>query len=86
MSGRFGVFNPLQKWKAGEFPADAIVFVSLNEWTTSGEVITISSSLATESEIDFAVDRLKEDLETARRNAKRILNAQREKIRSTKGA
>lgn len=86
MPGQFGVFNPLHKWKTGDLPADAVVFVALNEWSTNEDIVTLSASLASDTEIDFAIDRLKEDLEKVRREAKRTLNTQREKIRSSKGA
>jgi hypothetical protein len=84
MSGTIGILNPLQGWKAGDLPADPVVIVVLNEWgTTSDNRMTISASLATDTEIDFAIDRLTKDLELVRREAKRVLKSQTEKIRNS---
>ena len=85
MSGRFGVFNPFQKWKKSDLPFDPTVTVALNQWGTNHGVVTISASLASDTEIDFAIDQLKKDLESARKEAKRVLKSQREKIRSPIG-
>ncbi len=84
MSAAFLILNPFQKWKKGDLPCDPTVSIALKQWGTSkdGNII-ISASLATDSEIDYAVDQLKKDLELARKNAKRILKSQREKIRSS---
>lgn len=84
MLGKFGVYNPFGKWKKGDDPCDPTVALKLKEpiFTVSDGSITISALLATSSEIDFAVDQLQKDLEAARKEAKRILKAQQEKIRS----
>ncbi len=81
MSGQFGVINPFQKWKKGDLPFDPIVTIALNQWGTKDGIVTISASLASDSEIDFAIDQLKNDLESARKEAKRVLKNQREKVR-----
>ena len=85
MSGKFGVFNPFQKWKKGDLPCDPTVTIALNQWGTNDGVVTISASLASDTEIDFAIDQLKKDLESASKEAKRVLKSQREKIRSSFG-
>ena len=85
MSGKFGVFNPFQKWKKGDLPCDPTVTIALNQWGTNDGVVTISESLASDTEIDFAIDQLKKNLESARKEAKRVLKSQREKIRSSFG-
>lgn len=84
MSGKFGIFNPFHKWKKGDFPCDPIVNVVLNEWGTKADGrISISASLSTDSEIDYTIDRLQKNLESTRKNAKRVLKVHREKIRSS---
>lgn len=80
MSGRFGIFNPFQKWKKGDLPYDPTVTIILKEWGTNNGMITVSMSLASDTEIDFAIDLLKKDLETTRNDAKRQLKSQREKL------
>jgi hypothetical protein len=81
MNGQFGVLNPFQKWKKGDLPCDPTVTVILNQCGMNEGITTISASLASDTEIDFAIDQLKRDLESARKVAKRILKDQREKIR-----
>lgn len=85
MSGKFRVFNPFQKWKKGDLPCDPTVTIALNQWGTNDGIVTISASLATNTEIDFAIDQLKKDLESARNEAKRVLKVQRDKIRLSTG-
>ena len=84
MPGKFGVFNPFQKWKKGDLPGDPTVSVVLNEYSTSEEgIVSISSTLATDSEIDYTIDELQKNLESVRKEAKRVLKAQKEKIRAS---
>ena len=81
MSGNFGVFNPLRTWKSGDLPVDPFVNIILNEYGKQDDgLISVTANLATDSEIDYAVDRLRDHLEKARGEAKRVLKAQREKI------
>lgn len=61
-------------------PCDPTVSISSNEWGVKDNVIEISASLASDSEIDFAIDQLKSDIELVRKKAKRVLKSQREKI------
>ena len=84
MSGKFQVLNPYRRWKIGDFPCDPTVTIALNQWgTTSDGVITISGTLASDTEIDFTINQLKNDLEAVGKDAKRILKSQRAKIRSS---
>ena len=83
MSGRFGI--SYQEWKKGDLPHDPAVSIVLNEWSTINGLITISMSLASDTEIDFAIDQLKADLEVARKKAKSRIKYQREKIRNSIG-
>jgi hypothetical protein len=82
MSGKFGVLNPSSKWKKGDLPCDPVMYISLNSSGTKDGNVIITGSLASEGEIDYAINKLKGDLELARKEAKRKLKAQRTKIRS----
>lgn len=84
MPGKFGVFNPFEKWKKGDAPCDPTVALKLKGpvFIDGDGSIMISALLATDSEIDFAVEQLQKNLEAARKEAKRILKVQQEKIRS----
>ncbi|MDT7848121.1 hypothetical protein Q9292_00760 [Methylophilus sp. VKM B-3414] len=83
MSGKFGVLNPFHKWKKGDLPGDPTVSIVLNEYVTYEEGIIISATLATDSEIDYAIDGLQKSLESARKEAKRMLKAQKDKIHAS---
>ena len=85
MSGRFGVINPFQKWKKGDLPCDPTVTISLNQWGMKDDIVTISATLASDSEIDFAIDQLRNDIESVRKEAKRVLKSQRARIQSSIG-
>lgn len=83
MSGKFGVFNPLKKWKSGDLPLDPTVNIVLNEiFKTNEGDICLTSSLATDDEIDFAIKELKRNLDSVAKQAKQTLKKQCEKIRS----
>ena len=83
MSEVFSVLNPYQKWKKGDLPCDPTITIVLKQWGFDDDVVKISATLAADSEIDFAIDRLKNNLELVRKEAKRVLKRQREKIRSS---
>ncbi len=84
MSGKFGVFNPFRDWKKGDLPCDTHVTLVVNELNPENDGrIRMTPNLATDSEIDYEIDQMKKDLESVRKEAKRVLKAQREKIRSS---
>lgn len=83
MSGQFCVINPFKIWKKGDLPCDPHVILALSQWGTKDNIIIIPGTHASDSEVDFAIDRLKNDLETVRKEAKRILKSQRDKMKST---
>ena len=84
MAGKFGVFNPFKTWKNGDLPGDPTVSIILNESGTSDDgVISISVTLVTDSEIDYAINELQKNLESVRKEAKRVLKLQKEKIRAS---
>ncbi len=86
MSGQFGIINPFRNWKIGDLPCDPTITVVLKEWSMIDAFVTVSASLASDSEIDSAIDRLMKDLESTRSEAKRVLKAQQEKIRQSIGS
>ena len=82
MHRKFDVYNPLSQWKKGDMPGDPTLFLILmGHGALKGGLVAVTHSLASDEEIDFAVDDLIKDLEGALNKAKRVLNAQRIKIR-----
>jgi len=77
MKGIFSVVGVLDAWKKGDLPDNQKVSIILNSHSIlcKGE-LAISELLATDEEVDFAVDRVIKDLETVRKKAK-------EKIKNT---
>ena len=85
MSVKFGIINPFKKWKKGDLPRDPTVSLILKEGyfsNTDGD-ICVSATLASDYEIDYAVDQLQKNLESVRKEAKRVLKTQRDKIRTS---
>lgn len=84
MPRKFGVFNPLRGWKKGDVPNDPTVSIILAEgyFSNSAGEICISTTLTSDSEIDYAVDQLLENLEAVRKEAKQVLKVQRNKMHS----
>jgi len=83
MPKNFAVFNPLRAWKEGDLPSDPTVTIVLNEISRNQEErIAISQELADDKEIDSAIDDLQKELETVRKEAKRVLNTQKKKLGS----
>jgi hypothetical protein len=82
MSAKFGVFNPFRGWKRGDFPMDPTVEIVVHgaQKREDGRV-SLTATLASDEEIDYTVDELRQSLESARREAKRTLKKQRDKIR-----
>lgn len=81
MIGKFGILNPFSKWKKGDLPCDPFVYISLNSHNEKDGHIILTGSLAHDDEIDYAIEKLKYDLEQARKEAKKILKHEREKIK-----
>lgn len=79
MNGKFDVIGTLDGWKKGDMPGNQMVTIVLSEYfRTSNGLIEATAQLATDKEIDYAVDRLIDQLEGARKKGK-------EKIRKTNG-
>jgi hypothetical protein len=81
MRKKFNTYNPYKTWKFGDFPCDPVVYISIDNFQRKDERFILSSSLASDGEIDYVVDQLINDLESTRKEAKRILLKQREKIK-----
>ena len=76
-----GVHNPLAKWKLGELPANPVVQLILNQNLGERNGFPIlSSTLASDAEIDEAVAQWVSDLKRAASEAKRTLRRQHEKM------
>ena len=80
MSGQFGILNKFSKWKKGDLVGDPWVSICLNSCGHDDGNVPISSTLINESEIYYAIDRLKNDLESVRKEAKRVLKSQQKKM------
>lgn len=84
MKGKFGVVGILDFWKRGDLPGNQMVNIVLNSYSTLNDGnIAITSQLASDAEVDFAIDSLIRDLELARRNAKAKIKKTNEKIRNS---
>ncbi len=72
----FEVFNPLKKWKKGEYPLSPQVAIRLPTYRTeSCGAVTVGPYLGTEKEIDESINFLIRELENVRKDAKRELKA-----------
>lgn len=65
--------SPLSNWRPGDYPISPLVHISLSAYSQHAGVILLSPQLMTDKEIDEAVDRLKAELETIRKAAKKEL-------------
>ena len=84
MSGKFDVVGILDGWKKGDMPGNQMVNIVLNECTTIHDgSIAVTPRLATDEEVDFAVDKLIKDLEAARKKAKEKIKKTNERIRAS---
>ncbi|MDP3668278.1 MAG: hypothetical protein Q8R69_01105 [Telluria sp.] len=80
---RFFVFSNLQDWKSGDFPADAFMSIGIADHVAlpTGQLL-ITAQLATDVEIDYAVDGLIAELENVRRAAKTRINSDNSRVRN----
>lgn len=80
----FGVTGIMDGWKIGDLPGNQMVHIVLNRCMTLPDgSITLTASLATDTEVDYAIDQLIKELETIRKKAKiKIVNDTR-KIRES---
>jgi hypothetical protein len=76
MSLYFEVFNPLKKWKKGQFPLSPQVSIRLAAYRNeSNGSLTFGPYMATEAEIDHTIDSMIKELEKLRKAAKKELKA-----------
>ena len=84
MNGKFGVVGILDGWKKGDMPGPQMVNIVLNSYTSAYDgSIAITHDLATEGEVDHAVDQLIKDLESTRKKAKEKIKKTNERIHSS---
>jgi len=71
MMHEFSVTGIMDGWKIGDLPGNQMVNIVLNEYLTRNNGnISLTPLLATEGEVDYAVDKLIQELEAVRRKAK----------------
>lgn len=84
MNGKFGVVGILDGWKKGDLPGNQMVNIVLNSYSTLRDGnIAITSQLASDTEVDYAIDGLIKDLNMARKKAKEKIKKTNEKIRNS---
>jgi hypothetical protein len=84
MKGKFGVIGKMDDWKKGDLPNNEMVYIVLNEqYALPNGNISLTGSLASDREIDEAVDQIIKDIELARKMAKHKIKKTNEKIRSS---
>lgn len=72
----FEIFNPLSKWKAGDYPLSPQVAIRVSTYRTESDgAVTIGPYLGLDVEIDHAIDVLIKELNEIRKEAKRELKA-----------
>jgi hypothetical protein len=80
MSVKFGALSPSSKWKKEDPCHDPLIYICLNSTRIVDGYTVVTGSLASDGEIDFAIDKLKEDLEKVRKEAKRKRKTLRNKM------
>ena len=84
MSGKFEVVGILDGWEKGDLPGNQMVNIVLNGCTTIQDgFVAVTAQLATDNEVDYAVDNLIRDLEVARKKAKEKIKKINDKIRTS---
>ena len=72
----FNVFNPLRKWKKGDYPISPAVYIQLTSFLRDqDERVLIGHQLMTEQEVDEQINQLAKELEIVRKKAKKELKA-----------
>lgn len=80
---KFDAIHAKGKWSKEMLPLNPSILIVINEYSTDMGSISASLPLNTESEIDYAINELQKSLEAIRKKAKRMLNSENEKIRSS---
>ena len=83
MKGLFGIVGTMDKWKKGDFPNNQMVSITLENYLAkTDEKILLSCELASDGEVDYAIDNLIKNLEFIRKKAKKNIRDTNIKIRS----
>lgn len=80
MAHRFEVKSPLRNRKKEEYPVSPFLVIKIGhaDIDVDGDTV-LTAHLMTETEIDHAIDRLREDLEVVRKAAKKELKSLHQK-------
>lgn len=74
MSLYFEVYDPLKRWKKENYPLSPQVSIRIPTYRTESDgAITLGPYLATDKEIDHAIDFLIAELEQVRKSCKKTL-------------
>ena len=84
MSGKFRVSGLYDDWKKGDLLGKQELTIVLNQYSTldNGD-IALTEQLATEGEIDTAIDRLIDDLKSVKNEAKQNLKKVNARIKNS---
>nr|VFJ44012.1 MAG: hypothetical protein BECKDK2373C_GA0170839_100730 [Candidatus Kentron sp. DK]VFJ53473.1 MAG: hypothetical protein BECKDK2373B_GA0170837_104229 [Candidatus Kentron sp. DK] len=80
---RFTIYSPLNAQKKGDYPISPFLYLSAGFYSEDQGHVLLSAQLMTDSEIDYVVDGLKEELEEFRTKAKNELKALHNKMLKT---
>jgi len=84
---KFLVLSNLEGWKPSDLPMNAFVSICLAEYIrTQNGMLSLTAQLATDTEIDLAVNGLIDDLEKIRKQAKARVEKDNEKVRTALGS
>lgn len=78
----FGVIGIMDSWEKGDLPGNQMVNIVLNRCLTLHDgSISLTAELATDGEVDYAVDQLIKDMEVVRKMAKEKIKKDTRRIR-----
>lgn len=81
MMGKFKVIGIMDNWKKGDLPGNQMVNIVLSEhFQLDNGFITLTAQLASDNEVDYAVDHLIKELEVVRKKAKDNISKTNKKI------
>lgn len=84
MSEIFGVLGTMDDWKKGDLPGNQTVNIVLNSYARlNNGSIAITAELASDEEVDCAIDQITKELEFVRKKAKEKIKKTNEIIRSS---
>ncbi|MCL4469642.1 MAG: hypothetical protein M1547_00575 [Gammaproteobacteria bacterium] len=84
MQGKFRVIGILDEWKKGDMPGNQMVNIVLNgHFRLNDGSVALTAQLATDSEVDYAIDQLIKELEMIRKKAKDNIKKTNKKIRDS---